>query len=95
MGSFNRCFGIFVNIVRDYDIPWDCTFSLWSDPTVDHPYSSAIFWNIDDDWYQDVPWYNSEEGWGEYLIEIYATLQGTTPTGETTFSEIKLMYGDR
>jgi hypothetical protein len=97
MGSFNRCFGVFVNIVPDNDVPPLDYFSIWGDATVDHPYSSARFVYIDDDYpgYQDVPWYNSESGHGEYLIDIYATLQGTTSTGETTFSEIKLMYGDR
>ncbi len=97
MGSFNRCFGVFVNIVPDDDVPPLDYFSIWGDATVDHPYSSARFIYIDDDYlgYQDVPWYNSESGHGEYLMDIYATLQGTTPTGETTFSEIKLMYGDR
>ena len=96
MGTFNKCYGVFVNIVPDDDVPLDDYFPIWWDGTVDHPFSSAWFWSIDDDLYQDVPSYNSEGlEYGEYLMDIYATLQGTTPTGETTFSEIKLMYGDR
>ncbi len=98
MGTFNDCYGVFINIVPDDDVPWDDYFSIWWDGAVDHPYSSARFIYIDDGHpgYQDVPSYNSEGlEYGEYLIDIYATLQGTTPTGETTFSEIKLMYGDR
>ncbi len=95
MGTFSKCYGVFVNIVPDDDFPPYDYFSIWGDWIVDHPYSSAWFWRIDDDQYQDEPRYNSENGEGEYLMDIYATLQGTTPTGETTFSEIKLMYGDR
>jgi hypothetical protein len=97
LGSYERCHGLFLNIVPDDDIPLDDTFSLWADATVDYAYSSAWFWDVNEDPWGNLeePWYNSEEGWGEYLIDIYATLRGITATGETTFSEIKLMYGDR
>ncbi len=58
---------------------------------------SAWFYHVSEDLYGYLlePAYNSYGGFGEYLIDIYATLWGHTATGETTFSEIKLIYGDR
>ncbi len=94
--SRNFCWGLFVNIVHDDEVDPLDYFSIWRDATIDHPFSSAWFWSLHSgDDYPSHPEYLSESGLGEYLINIYATYYGYSPTGETTFSEIKLMYGDR
>ncbi len=95
LASFNRCYGLFVNILPDNDQPLE-PFIIWNDGEIDHPLSSALIsYSIPDDILDPLPppSYNSDRGYGEYLIEADALIWGTTPTGETTFSEIKLKFG--
>ena len=91
LGSFNRCYGMFVHIPPDETQPIE-PFIIWSDGYVDHPLSSARYTSVSSN--LGHPSYNSDSGYGEYLIEVDALIWGITPTGETTFSEIKLMYGN-
>ncbi|MBC8367233.1 hypothetical protein H8E52_07475 [bacterium] len=95
--SLNYCYGLFVNIVPDEGWPLYDYFTMYWDGIEDHPYSSAWFYDVDEDGfgYLDSPAYNSWSGYGEYLIDIDATLWGYSATGETTFSEIKLKFGVR
>jgi hypothetical protein len=95
LASFNRCYGMFVNILPDDTQPME-PFIIWSDQTVDHPLSSAKFSSLSEDpyGYLDTPQYNSDGGNGEFLLEVEALIWGITPTGETTFTKIKLMYGN-
>jgi len=98
LGYFDHCWGIFINIIPDDDLPWDDYFSMWWDGGVDNPFTSARFTSLGENSSGNInqePWYNSEGGYGEYLIDVHAYLEGITPTGETTFSEIKLEYGPR